>query len=59
MLIDHLVYAVPDLQAAVADVTERFGVRAQSGGRHIGLGTHNALLAPSWRGTKKAATASA
>ena len=45
MLIDHLVYAVPDLQAAVADVAERFGVRAQSGGRHIGLGTHNALLA--------------
>jgi hypothetical protein len=45
VLIDHLVYAVPDLQAAVADVAERFGVRAQSGGRHIGLGTHNALLA--------------
>ena len=45
MLIDHLVYAVPDLQAAVADVAERFGVRAQPGGRHIGLGTHNALLA--------------
>jgi len=45
VLIDHLVYAVPDLQAAVADVAERFGVRAQSGGKHIGLGTHNALLA--------------
>ena len=45
MLIDHLIYAAPDLSAAVADVEERFGVRAQAGGKHIGLGTHNALLA--------------
>jgi hypothetical protein len=45
MLIDHLVYAVPDLAAAVAEVEERFGVRAQAGGKHIGLGTRNALLA--------------
>ena len=45
MLIDHLVYAAPDLSAAVADIEERFGVRAQAGGKHIGLGTHNALLA--------------
>jgi Glyoxalase-like domain len=45
MLIDHLVYAAPDLASAVADVQERFGVRAQAGGKHIGLGTHNALLA--------------
>jgi hypothetical protein len=45
MLIDHLVYAAPDLAAAVADLEERFGVRAEAGGRHIGLGTHNALLA--------------
>ena len=45
MLIDHLVYAAPDLPAAVAEVEERFGVRAQAGGKHIGLGTHNALLA--------------
>jgi hypothetical protein len=45
VLIDHLVYAVPSLPAAIADVAERFGVRAQAGGKHIGLGTHNALLA--------------
>lgn len=45
MLVDHLIYAVPELTAAVADVEDRFGVRAQAGGRHIGLGTHNALLA--------------
>jgi Glyoxalase-like domain len=45
VLIDHLVYAAPDLATAIAEVAERFGVRAQAGGKHIGLGTHNALLA--------------
>jgi hypothetical protein len=45
VLIDHLAYAAPDLATAVADVEERFGVRAQAGGKHIGVGTHNALLA--------------
>ena len=45
VLLDHLVYAVPSLPAAIADVAERFGVRAQAGGKHTGLGTHNALLA--------------
>ena len=43
--VDHLAYAAPDLATAVADLEERFGVRAQSGGKYIGLGTHNALLA--------------
>ncbi len=45
MRIDHLIYAAPGLAMAVADMEERFGVRAQAGGRHTGLGTHNALLA--------------
>jgi Glyoxalase-like domain len=45
MLIDHLVYGTPDLADAVADIEERFGVRAEAGGKHIGVGTHNALLA--------------
>lgn len=45
MLIDHLVYAVPSLPAAATEIAERLGVRAQAGGKHIGLGTHNALLA--------------
>lgn len=44
-MLDHLVYAAPDLDAAVAELAERFGVRAAPGGRHRGLGTHNALLA--------------
>ena len=45
MLIDHLVYAAPDRAAAVAGLQERSGVRAQAAGQHLGLGTHNALLA--------------
>jgi hypothetical protein len=45
MLVDHLIYAVPELTAAVAGLEDRLGVRAQAGGKHIGLGTHNALLA--------------
>jgi len=45
MLIDHLIYKAPDLADAVAEVEERLGVRAQAGGQHTGLGTHNALLA--------------
>jgi glyoxalase-like protein len=45
MLIDHLIYAAPDLTAAVADLEGRLGVRAEAGGSHTGLGTRNALLA--------------
>jgi Glyoxalase-like domain len=45
VLVDHLIYAAPDLAAAVADLEGRFGIRAQAGGKHVDLGTHNALLA--------------
>lgn len=44
-MIDHLVYAAPDLDAAVDAVEQRFGVRAAGGGQHLGMGTHNRLLA--------------
>jgi catechol 2,3-dioxygenase-like lactoylglutathione lyase family enzyme len=43
-VIDHLVFAAPDLDEAVALIEERLGVRAAPGGKHVGRGTHNALL---------------
>lgn len=45
MRIDHIIYAAPELRAAVNAVEERFGVRAAGGGQHEGQGTHNVLLA--------------
>jgi hypothetical protein len=43
--IDHLVYASPELGAAVEQIATLIGVRPAYGGQHLGLGTHNALLA--------------
>ena len=43
-IIDHLVYACPELGPAVAHITALTGVQAAAGGQHLGLGTHNALL---------------
>lgn len=43
-MIDHLVYAVPDLDAAVIDLAQRLGETPTAGGRHIGRGTRNYLL---------------
>jgi len=42
-VIDHLVYAAPDLAAAVDDMNRRLGVSLSSGGQHLGLGTRNYL----------------
>jgi hypothetical protein len=42
--IDHIIVATPDLDAAADDLEVRFGVRADPGGKHLGLGTHNALV---------------
>lgn len=43
-MLDHLVFAVPDLTAAVALVVAATGVEAVPGGRHVGLGTANWLI---------------
>ena len=42
--IDHLVYAVPNLAAAMDEIELTWGVRPAFGGQHA-TGTHNALLA--------------
>ncbi len=43
--IDHLVYATPDLDTTIRDLSERMGVAAQQGGTHPAWGTRNAILA--------------
>jgi len=43
--VDHVVYAVSDLEAGIRELEQRLGVRATPGGSHRGLGTRNALLA--------------
>lgn len=42
--LDHLVYAVPDLAAAVAHFAAETRVEPQPGGRHVGRGTANYLV---------------
>ena len=42
--IDHIVYCVPDLDVAIADLTSLWGVQPTIGGRHLTKGTKNALI---------------
>ena len=43
-VLDHLVYATPDLEATVERLADLFGVRAALGGHHEAWRTRNALL---------------
>jgi len=43
-LVDHLVYAAPALDPAVAHLESLLGVRASPGGQHPGEGTRNAII---------------
>jgi hypothetical protein len=43
-VLDHLVYAVSDVDAGAAALADRLGVAPAAGGRHAGRGTHNALM---------------
>lgn len=43
-MIDHLVYATPDVDLTVDELARRLGVEAVAGGHHLGYGTRNALL---------------
>ena len=42
--LDHLVYAVPDLDAATREFAAATGVEPAEGGRHLRRGTRNALV---------------
>ena len=43
-MIDHLVYATPNLEKTVAEIAAKWGVQPTPGGKHAGRGTHNALV---------------
>jgi len=43
-LLDHLVYATPDLYGTVRELAGLLGAEPVEGGRHVGLGTRNYLL---------------
>ena len=43
-MIDHIIYAAPDLNDAIQTFAQTYGVEATPGGPHLGFGTRNALI---------------
>ena len=43
-IIDHIVFAVKDLQQGIDQIKTLTGVKPLMGGKHLNKGTHNALL---------------
>lgn len=43
-MIDHIIYADPELDRAIAHFTETYGIVPVAGGSHAGFGTRNALI---------------
>jgi hypothetical protein len=44
VVIDHVLYAARDLDAAAARLESQLGLPTVAGGRHEGLGTHNRIM---------------
>jgi hypothetical protein len=44
MKLDHIIYIMPNLEVGMDEFEEKFGIRPCFGGKHNGIGTHNALL---------------
>jgi hypothetical protein len=44
LLPDHLVVAAPSLERGVDWISNKLGVQPQPGGKHVTMGTHNALV---------------
>lgn len=43
-LLDHIVYAAPDIDELIASFAERTGISPPLGGRHVGRGSRNYLV---------------
>lgn len=42
--VDHIIWACRELAGGIEELEAMTGVRAEAGGKHPGLGTHNALI---------------
>jgi hypothetical protein len=46
--LDHLILVAPSLEAGMAEMEVKLGVRAVLGGKHPGRGTHPSAARPVW-----------